>query len=79
MIPRWKEDSKYDTCRGNEGASGRENDIRGHLDFAVVLNGTSPTGAALGAGARGNLSENRPILSTAISFISTGGRQPAYR
>lgn len=69
MIPstRWKEDSEYDTCGRNEGASRREDDIRGHLDFAVVLNGTGLTGAALRAGARGNPSKKRPILSTTIS------------
>lgn len=68
MVPstRWKEGGKYDACGRNEGALRRENDIRGHLDFAVVLNGTSPAGAALWAGAGGNLSGKRPILPTTI-------------
>ena len=45
----------YDTQRRNEGALRRENDIKEHLDFIVVLNGTSPTGTNLGAWALGNL------------------------
>lgn len=53
--------------RRNEGASRQENDIWGHLDFAVALNGTSRTGDALQARARGDLSEKRPILPTTIT------------